>query len=646
MRNWKIGKRIGAGFAAVTCVALALAAFAYASVKTIEGYANRIAGSSVPGEYLIGQVQNNGYRSMALVLELAVGNDRAETARLETEIQDVHNQNAALMEKYEKIATGQKERELCDSLKAARAAYLAVYNEAHRLAGSQSGKEAIDLINTRLKPLYAHYMEIAGAVVAYNKAEADQGADSILASVSRSETGILIGLLAALGVALTISIFVTRSLTRPLAVAGAVVDKVADGDVSARVEVNSRDELGRMMDALNRMADNLQGAARVADAISAGDLSVQPKALSEKDTLGQALIRMVRNLQATAGIANGIADGDLTVKAQAASERDVLGSALDRMLQNLRKTVTDVAQAAGNVAEGSTQMSGTAQQLSQGASEQAAAAEESTSSMEQMASSVQQNADNARQTEKIASKAASDARSSGEAVKRTVAAMREIAEKTAIIEEIARKTDLLALNAAVEAARAGEHGKGFAVVASEVRKLAERSQTAAAEINRLTGEGVATAEGAGTLLEQLVPDIHRTAELVQEIAAASSEQSTGASQVNTAIQQLDVVIQQNAAASQEMASTAEELSSQAEVLQTTIQYFRLEGGSKPAAAHGAQRIETPRSLPLTRLQRAVNSAGGTVRLTGFAREGQRSGTARAATDERTIKATTIKPTME
>jgi methyl-accepting chemotaxis protein len=275
-------------------------------------------------------------------------------------------------------------------------------------------------------------------------------------------------------------------------------------------------------------------------------------------------------------------------------------------------------------------MSSAAQQLSQGATEQAASAEESTSSMEQMTSSVQQNADNARQTDKIASKAADDARSGGDAVQRTVGAMRQVAEKISIIEEIARKTDLLALNAAVEAARAGEHGKGFAVVASEVRKLAERSQTAAAEISRLTADGVHTAEGAGQLLAQLVPDIQKTAELVREIAAACSEQSTGVNQVNQAMQQLDQVIQQNAGASQEMASTAEELSSQAEVLQSTISFFRTgeeqqgprrelrrarpgdrsrlkSSGARDADSHSA-------TAGLARMQRAIGSHGTSIEI--------------------------------
>jgi methyl-accepting chemotaxis protein len=245
------------------------------------------------------------------------------------------------------------------------------------------------------------------------------------------------------------------------------------------------------------------------------------------------------------------------------------------MLENLRHTVKDVIASADNVASGSEEMSSTAEQISQGSTEQAASAEESTSAMEEMASSIQQNADNAKQTEKIASKAAEDAKSSGQAVSQTVLAMKQVAGKISIIEEIARKTDLLALNAAVEAARAGEHGKGFAVVASEVRKLAERSQTAAAEISSLTVDGVRTAEGAGQLLAKLVPDIQKTAELVHEIAAASAEQNSGATQVNKAIQQLDQVIQQNAAASEEMASSSEELSSQAEMLQSSVAFFKL-----------------------------------------------------------------------
>jgi methyl-accepting chemotaxis protein len=223
----------------------------------------------------------------------------------------------------------------------------------------------------------------------------------------------------------------------------------------------------------------------------------------------------------------------------------------------------------------------------------------------------------------------------------TVAAMKEIAEKINIIEEIARKTDLLALNAAVEAARAGEHGKGFAVVASEVRKLAERSQTAAAEISRLTADGVEVAEAAGDLLAKLVPDIRKTAELVQEISAASAEQNTGASQINKAIQQLVQVIQQNASASEEMASTAEELSGQAELLQSTVSFFKVDGmnqrrpslvKAKPPVARqaSAERHHPPAAShgeTLARMQKAIKSTGAAIDL------GSNNGTADATDKE-------------
>jgi len=205
--------------------------------------------------------------------------------------------------------------------------------------------------------------------------------------------------------------------------------------------------------------------------------------------------------------------------------------------------------------------------------------EEVSASMEQMVSNIQQNADNAQQTEKIAQKAAEDAREGGKAVVQTVAAMKEIAGKITIIEEIARQTNLLALNAAIEAARAGEHGRGFAVVASEVRKLAERSQTAAGEISKLSGTSVQVAEQAGAMLARLIPDIQRTAELVMEINGSCKEQNEGAGQVNKAIQQLDQVVQQNASAAEEMSSTAEELSSQAEHLQSIMEFFKVDGSS-------------------------------------------------------------------
>ncbi|WP_300156193.1 methyl-accepting chemotaxis protein [Solidesulfovibrio sp.] len=277
--------------------------------------------------------------------------------------------------------------------------------------------------------------------------------------------------------------------------------------------------------------------------------------------------------------AKAMAEGDFTrlLDIEQKDEIGVLAASLNEMVGKLREVVAEVQSASENVASGSEELSASAQSMSQGATEQAASVEEISSSMEEMSSNIKQNAENAQQTQSIAVKAAQDAREGGEAVVSAVAAMKNIAEKISIIEEIARQTNLLALNAAIEAARAGEHGKGFAVVAAEVRKLAERSGSAAAEISELSASSVRVAERAGSMLTKMVPDIQRTADLVQEIAAASQEQNSGADQINKAIQQLDQVVQQNASASEEMASTSEELSSQAEQLQSTMAFFRVDG---------------------------------------------------------------------
>jgi methyl-accepting chemotaxis protein-2 (aspartate sensor receptor) len=283
-------------------------------------------------------------------------------------------------------------------------------------------------------------------------------------------------------------------------------------------------------------------------------------------------------LSSTAAFVASIGDGDLTQQIRV-DRRDEIGrlrAAMKNMVDKLKVVVLDVKSVADNVASGSRQLSAGSEQLSEGAAEQAASAEEASSSVEEMNATIRQNAGNAQQTEKLALTSANDAAESGKAVSETVVAMKNIAAKISIIGEIARQTNLLALNAAIEAARAGEHGKGFAVVASEVRKLAERSQIAAAEISGLSLSSVQIAEKAGQMLARLVPDIQKTTELVQEISAASKEQASGSDQINAAIQQLNQVIQRNAGSAEEMSSTAEELSSQSEHLQSAIAFFKVD----------------------------------------------------------------------
>jgi methyl-accepting chemotaxis protein len=388
--------------------------------------------------------------------------------------------------------------------------------------------------------------------------------DAKTAATSQYETArytliavVIVVLLVGAGTGTWISLSISRRLRRAMALA----NTVADGDLSQTLAVTSHDEVRDLVDALNRMTVNLR---------------------------------------ATADVAEAIAGGNLTVTAKRRSDADVLGVALERMLEKLRAVVSEAAAAAYNVSSGSQQLSASAGELSNGATEQASSTQEASSSMEEMAANVKQNADNATQTEKIARQSAKDAEASGIAVEQAVVAMQTIAEKITIVQEIARQTDLLALNAAVEAARAGEHGRGFAVVASEVRKLAERSRAAAAEIGTVSTQTVKAAQSAGEMLTRLVPDIRKTADLVAEISAACREQDVGAEQVNTAIQQLDKVTQQNASASEQMSATSEELAAQAEQLQASIAYFHVEERHRAPPPVVAKRAAKPASPPARR----------------------------------------------
>jgi methyl-accepting chemotaxis protein len=395
----------------------------------------------------------------------------------------------------------------------------------------------------------------------------------------------------------------------PLNVAADTIDKISKGLTPPPIAAAYNGDFNEIKNNLNALIAAMNEVTAAAEGIAKGNLAVEVKVRSGQDTLMLALTAIIDAMKEITAAAEEIATGNLTVAIRERSGEDKLMQALGAMVAGLTHTVTEIRTIAGQVSTASQSISTASAQVSKGASSQAAAAEEASSSMEEMVSNIKRNADNALQTDKIADKSAKDAQESGRSVLEAVGAMKEIADKISIIEEIARQTNLLALNAAIEAARAGEHGKGFAVVAAEVRKLAERSQKAAGEINQVSATTLKVSEKSGEQLQKLVPDIQRTADLVQEITAASREQDTGAEQINKALQQLQLVIQQNAAASEELASTTEELSAQSEQMVNSLAFFRVRNEEAAIKPKLVARAHTGQDMPMPLVVKPAKSNG-------------------------------------
>ncbi|WP_085852139.1 HAMP domain-containing methyl-accepting chemotaxis protein [Palleronia marisminoris] len=438
-----------------------------------------------------------------------------------------------------------REREALTPISAAWSTYRETMTQFIHRAAQSTDTKGDALMVERLEPTFLDIVALteelrdtATAAMTAGRANAAN-----VYSHGKQFTMIVAGLVGAIAIAT--AVWLPTTISRGLTRAANVAKEVARGNLDVDAETKSRDEIGLLLRELNTMVKDLKGMSRSAQKIAGGNLKA-----------------------------------DVTPR----SKDDVLGIALRDMVLKLREVITNASVSAAYVAEGASSMSSTAEQLSAGSTQQAAAAEQASASIEEMAANIRQNADNAGQTEKIANQSADDARKSGETVGNAVRAMKTIAERINIIQEIARQTDLLALNAAVEAARAGAHGKGFAVVASEVRKLAERSQQAAAEISQLSVETVEVSGEAGRMLDTLVPNIQRTADLVQEISASTREQNVGAEQINEAIRELDKVIQQNAAAAEASAATSQELAAQSQQLTGVISYFEVDvSKAKPKA---------------------------------------------------------------
>ncbi|WP_153131654.1 methyl-accepting chemotaxis protein [Dechloromonas hortensis] len=504
-KNLKIGVRLGLGFGFVLTLLIVIATISFLRIGSLNDEIHDLVEDKFPKTVLANDIIDQ-VNLVARALRNAIMLSKPEEAQAQLDrIPESSKIISDRLDKLDKSVTSNEGRRFLASVGEARKAYVTDLNKIRELIAGGKRDEAQSILFGSMRKSQSDYLDAITKLISYQTDLMTQSGKFAAEAATSAKTLILGMALTAILLALAFAVWVTRSITVPINRAVEAAGRLAEGDLTVKLDSDSKDEVGHLM------------------------------------------------------------------------------NAMQNMIGRLTQIIGEVRTAADNLTNAAGQVSATAQSLSQSSSEQAASVEETTSSMEQMTASISQNTENARVTDGMAAKAAQEAAEGGDAVSRTVDDMKSIASKIGIIDDIAYQTNLLALNAAIEAARAGDHGKGFAVVAAEVRKLAERSQVAAQEIGDLASSSVKQAERAGTLLTEMVPTIRKTSDLVQEIASASSEQSSGVAQINGAMGQLNQATQQNASASEELAATAEELGSQAEQLQQTMTFFRLDDNGRNAA---------------------------------------------------------------
>lgn len=585
-KNLKIQNKLVAGFMVVAIIAGVIGYLGISNMQKIEKGDTKMFQDVVLGMETLGKFSTNFQKTQKILRQMLIDDDKASRIAIVEERKKMTDIDTELINEYGKTTFEEEDKNNLILLKEKRTAFYVQLEKFETLSLEGNDQQARELERGELLRASEAFEKVLDMMVKYNTDLAARLNTENSAMAGRATTGMSVFMILGVAVAILLGFFISRNIQGIIKSVMKQTKELIDAAVAGRLKTRAKPEdtnveFREIITGINQMLDAVIGplnmAADYLARISVGDMPdmIQNDYQGDFNTIKNNLNALIKAMNQVTEKAQLVSQGDLTVSLVKRSDKDELMEAMDNMVKANASVISEFITAIDNIVLASQQLQSVAVQISSGSNEQASSTEEVSSSMEQMVGNINQNSDNARQTEQIALRASADIQEGNKAVLTTVDAMKTIAEKIAIVGEIAEKTDLLAINAAIEAARAGELGKGFAVVAAEVRKLAENSQTAAKEINQVSKASVKIADESGVLLQKIVPDIQRTALLVQEIAAASLEQNSGANQVNNAIMQLNAVTQKNAAAAEEMSSSAEELASQAEQLSELVSFYKI-----------------------------------------------------------------------